>query len=113
MVLLENGSMFSQQSLLLLLDYLRLSLLLSELLRMLLHLFFTLSPKDRQLSLPKSLDFTSVLQLAHSPLLSIHLLKTLIRSKLLQKFLFEILLKSLLLGSPLRFESHLELLSLL
>ena len=105
--------MLGQQSLLLPLDYLRFSLLLSQLLRMLLHFHLPLRTEYRQLLLPESLNLASMLQLAHPSLLSIHLLKTLICCELLQQLLLEVFFKTLLLGGSLSFESHLELLGLL
>ena len=105
--------MLRQQSLLLALDYVGLSPLLSLGDTVLFVLHSSFLPKDRQLCLPQALDFTSVLKLTHSPLLLVHLFQALVFSEFLQQLLFKVFFKALFLGCPLSLKPHLEFFGLL
>lgn len=63
--------------------------------------------------MPEALDFASVLQLAHTTLLRIHLLETLVLCKLLHQLLFEFVFHAALFCSTLGLQAHLEIFCLL
>jgi len=93
-VLLQDLSVLSKQALFLLLHDSRLSALILLLLTHLLEFELPLGPVDGQLLLPESLDLALVLLLPHASLLGVHLLQTLVVSKLLHQLLFEFVLHS-------------------
>lgn len=112
-VLFEDSSVFSEQSLFLLFDNVCVASVLG-------HLGFPLGKLDGallsincKLLLPETLDLASVLELAHSSLLLGHLLKALVLGKLSEQFLFEILFEAFLFCSALSLQTHLEILGFL
>ena len=109
-VLLEDFSMLSQQSLFLHLNNRHLSELFLLLSHTLLLLNFTLSSVDLESVLPETLDLTLVFKLTHTSLLGVHLLETLILSKLSHQLVLEFVFKSLLFSSAFSLETSLELL---
>lgn len=109
MVLLQDTRVLSEESLLLVLDYLRLHFFLSLLLRSNVQLDSALGPVNRQFLLPKALDLALVLLLTHALLLLVHLFDALVLCELLKQFLLEVLFKALLLSQTLGLQSHLEL----
>lgn len=112
-VLFEDSCVLLEQTHFLLFDDVGLVLVLGHLCFPLGKLDGALLSVDDELLLPQTLDFASVLQLAHSSLLLGHLLEALVLGKLSQQLLFEILLEAFLFGGALSFQSHLEVLGLL
>lgn len=108
-VLLEDGGVLGQETLLLLLDDGALTnfFLLLELLLGLLESALLLV--DSQLFLPQALDFALVLQLAHASSLSVHLLQSLVLCELFHQLALELFLHTFLLLCALGLESELVL----
>mmetsp|Transcript_26545 Transcript_26545/g.35506 ORF Transcript_26545/g.35506 Transcript_26545/m.35506 type:complete len:209 (+) Transcript_26545:220-846(+) len=109
MVLLEDGGVLGQKSLLLHFDDFALTLLFLRLELLVGELGLALSLVDHQLLLPQALDLPLVFQLAHSTLLSIHLLQTFVLCELFHKLALEFFLHAFLFLSTLRLESELVL----
>lgn len=113
MVLRKHGCVLCQKSLLLHFDYVGLVEVLGHLYLALSQLDCALLSVNDELVLPQTLDFTSVLELAHSSLLLGHLLETLVFGKLGQQLLLEVLFEAFLFGGTLSLQSHLEILGFL
>ena len=109
MVLLQNGGMLGQQSLLLLLDDVALAGLLLRLKLLLCELGLPLLLVNRQLLLPESLDLALVFQFTHATPLRVHLLQSVILRELLHQLALELFLHAFLLFGSLSLESELVL----
>ena len=108
-VLLQNGGVLSQQSLLLLLDDVALTGLFLSLKLLLGELRLTLLLVNRQLLLPESLDLALVFQFTHATPLRIHLLQSVILCELLHQLALELFLHAFLLFGSLSLKSELVL----
>ena len=106
-MLLENGGVLGQQSLLFHCDNVGLTSLLLTLVLQLGRLGFSLGLVDGQLLLPETLDLSLVFQLAHASPLSIHLLELLVLSELLHQLALEFFLHAFLFFGALLLESEL------
>lgn len=109
MVLLQNGGVLGQQSLLLLLDDVALAGLLLRLKLLLCELGLPLLLVNRQLLLPESLDLALVFQFTHATPLRVHLLQSVILRELLHQLALELFLHAFLLFGSLSLESELVL----
>jgi len=98
-VLSKDGTVLSDEALLLAFHDGGLASLVFFLDALLLNLELSLSAIDGELLLPKSFDLAFVFKLTHPSLLSVHLLKTLILGELGHEFVLELILHSSLLGN--------------
>ena len=111
MVLLENGSVLGQESLLLDIDDVALTTLFLLLILLLSKFSLTLLLVDGKLLLPQALDFSLVFELAHAASLGIHLLKSVILCELFHQLALEFFLHAFLFLGALSLKSELVLAS--
>lgn len=104
-ILLQDVSVLADKPLLLHLDDNCLASLVLLLGTSLIHFHLSLSPVDGKLLLPETLDLAFVLLLAHSALLSVHLLETLVLGKLLRELVLKLILHASLLSKSLFLQS--------
>ena len=101
MIGLQDGSVLSEETLLLQLHDDRLASLVLLLGTSLLELDLSLCAIDYELLLPQSLDFTFVIKFTHPTLLGIHLLKAFVLGKLLHQLHLKLILHSALFSLAL------------
>ena len=102
-VLLEDGSVLGEKTLLFFRNNLALAHFLLFLELLIAHLGLALSLVDKEFFLPQALDFALVFQFAHSTFLGIHLLQTLILRELFHKLALELFFHSLFFFCTLSF----------